>query len=468
MLAAVLALCPVGAARAGEAACEGDCDGDRAVTVSELITGVRIVLGEVALGECAPFDRDGSGDVAIDELIAAVTRALQGCAGAIDEPALRAAARASVEPLFRVLDLGSATFGGSVGSIGGLAGETSARRATGGTAGFGCEFFECFLFGEFTGSEEVCCGGGELRLTADGCVFDDGFGTIVARDGVFSLQSDDPLVCSGVVTAGSSFAARYDAFFLEVADATGDLITIRSLSETFTASARGCGAGDDALGLGARGDGLREISGSARVVATDPFGTLLADASSVADLRLDVASRSDSGACVVAAELDGALESSDFAAGLTVDSTFDGFAITQNRRGDTLDLSLDGTLATDCLGAVALRTISPLRFEAGNDCLTRGRLEARVGDGVVAVTFTPNGGLELDFGNDGSVDERAARCTDLAVDQCVAASTPGACERCSGSCDADLVCAPCAFACTGQVQRCASADDFVACEDGLF
>ena len=60
--------------------CAGDCNGDRAVTVNELITGVNIVLGSAALDTCRAFDRNGDGSVEIAELIQGVNALLGGCA----------------------------------------------------------------------------------------------------------------------------------------------------------------------------------------------------------------------------------------------------------------------------------------------------------------------------------------------------------------------------------------------------
>jgi len=63
----------------GPQPCVGDCDGDGAVTVSELVRGVNIALGTTPLESCAAFDSDQDGDVSINELIAAVNAALLGC-----------------------------------------------------------------------------------------------------------------------------------------------------------------------------------------------------------------------------------------------------------------------------------------------------------------------------------------------------------------------------------------------------
>jgi hypothetical protein len=63
-----------------EEGCAGDCSGDGAVTVDELVTGVGVALGSRALAACPAFDADGSGSVTVAELVAAVNAALGGCA----------------------------------------------------------------------------------------------------------------------------------------------------------------------------------------------------------------------------------------------------------------------------------------------------------------------------------------------------------------------------------------------------
>ena len=61
------------------ASCAGDCDGDGAVAINELVTAVGIALGGQPLAACASADQDANGQVAINELIGAVNRALGAC-----------------------------------------------------------------------------------------------------------------------------------------------------------------------------------------------------------------------------------------------------------------------------------------------------------------------------------------------------------------------------------------------------
>jgi len=59
--------------------CPGDCNGDGAVTIDELVLGVRISLGEAALVACPAFDATPDGVLRIDELVRAVAAASDGC-----------------------------------------------------------------------------------------------------------------------------------------------------------------------------------------------------------------------------------------------------------------------------------------------------------------------------------------------------------------------------------------------------
>ena len=59
--------------------CPGDCSRDSVITIEELIRSVNIALGSDALDNCRNADRNGDGDVRINELLQAVRGALEGC-----------------------------------------------------------------------------------------------------------------------------------------------------------------------------------------------------------------------------------------------------------------------------------------------------------------------------------------------------------------------------------------------------
>ncbi len=60
-------------------ACAGDCNGDGAVAVNELVIGVNIALGNSAADACPAIDANADGAVTINELIGAVNNALGAC-----------------------------------------------------------------------------------------------------------------------------------------------------------------------------------------------------------------------------------------------------------------------------------------------------------------------------------------------------------------------------------------------------
>ena len=59
--------------------CVGDCDRNGVVSINELLRGVNIALGNLALQACPAFDRNDNGRADVNELIAAVNNALNGC-----------------------------------------------------------------------------------------------------------------------------------------------------------------------------------------------------------------------------------------------------------------------------------------------------------------------------------------------------------------------------------------------------
>jgi hypothetical protein len=65
---------------ATEALCQaigvGDCNADETVTVEEIVTLVRIALGETSLEQCPAGDRNDDGLVTIEEIVLAVQAAL--------------------------------------------------------------------------------------------------------------------------------------------------------------------------------------------------------------------------------------------------------------------------------------------------------------------------------------------------------------------------------------------------------
>ncbi|HSP96979.1 MAG TPA: hypothetical protein VL049_07005, partial [Candidatus Dormibacteraeota bacterium] len=59
--------------------CAGDCNGDRQVSIADLIEVLTIVIGDMPISSCPAADADGDGMLTIGDIIAAVNSALNGC-----------------------------------------------------------------------------------------------------------------------------------------------------------------------------------------------------------------------------------------------------------------------------------------------------------------------------------------------------------------------------------------------------
>jgi hypothetical protein len=66
-------------ATVAEQSCAGDCNGDRSVTIDELVLQARIALGEADISACSAGDANNDRQVTIDEIVRSVNLALLGC-----------------------------------------------------------------------------------------------------------------------------------------------------------------------------------------------------------------------------------------------------------------------------------------------------------------------------------------------------------------------------------------------------
>lgn len=66
--------------------CPGDCNGDRTVTIDDIVVLVNVMLDLAPADACPAGDFNGDGDITIEEGIRAVNAALFGCEGAAAGP----------------------------------------------------------------------------------------------------------------------------------------------------------------------------------------------------------------------------------------------------------------------------------------------------------------------------------------------------------------------------------------------
>ena len=85
------------------AACAGDCDGNGAVAIHELVTLVNVALERVGVERCSAGDLDRDGDVSVDEVVSGVNVALDGCLGSAPTPT----ATPGSSSLFQAIGIGA-------------------------------------------------------------------------------------------------------------------------------------------------------------------------------------------------------------------------------------------------------------------------------------------------------------------------------------------------------------------------
>lgn len=59
--------------------CAGDCDGNWRVGVAEVISGIRMMVDSVPVGDCPRMDSSADGAITVNEVVRALQHSLEGC-----------------------------------------------------------------------------------------------------------------------------------------------------------------------------------------------------------------------------------------------------------------------------------------------------------------------------------------------------------------------------------------------------
>jgi hypothetical protein len=484
-LASLIALLVSFATPAVGQSCVGDCDSGGSVTVDELLVGLNIALGQGRVADCQAFEGTADGVVTVDELVRGVQNALQGCPSA---RAVKASSSVALSSLF-VMDFGSLTssYGAGAQSLALEAGPVS-TEGLGGAAGLGCYT----LFCPFGGTEQRCCDS-FFGLTFDwsACVLADG----TEVNGSYAVESDEADPClfglpeyASVALApppGLDFFITFTNYSAVAGDFLGNFTAfVADFTEEFIPYGAECSLISpdqpypDPLGFAVRGDGtrylqgaLRTISGNETAILQDMSTTFGTSSSEVAvDVIIDDFSAES---CLVDTQLDGTLSTTNLLTGREFTESYQEYVVTERTDSGSVLIEVDGTSNTDCLGPVEVFTPEPLRIFADEPCPVGGQLQVGSVEQQTTSTviYTSSGGIDLDFGSDGTIDESRPSCIDPSINECSVPHTQGICAACSGpsDCDPSLACAPCVF-CDNSAQeaRCAPQDDFAVCDDGVY
>ncbi|HSP98650.1 MAG TPA: hypothetical protein VL049_15620, partial [Candidatus Dormibacteraeota bacterium] len=406
--------------------CVGDCNGDHVVTINELITGVIIALEEQPVSICPAFDPSASNAVEINELVMGVNNALSGCpTGPTGTPTATVqtptATRTPQTPpptptATRTPQTPTPTrTPGMVTELRPVAGASTALvNGVGAVAGV----VTAVIAGiELSGATAILPAAEEVGGPAGACPL----GGTATRVGSFPFVTVTLSACKLATAEGS---ATFDGTAM---------VQLTNVTVDIAIQFRDSG--------GAAGQHVTaEISGTLQPTLGGPC-TVTAAVLNVSSGELAV---SDPAGHQVSMGLDGTAIAVgnltfdanclptryrltfngpvSFAAGAAgpVNATLDDLAVDVDASGAPPTQQITGDMASSCFGGtVGISTATALATSTSQVCPTAGRLLASLMARTDAIAFGAAGGVDLDTGNDGSIDQSLTSCVDPSLFTCV-------------------------------------------------
>lgn len=355
-------------------ACTGDCSGDGAVSIGELIVQVNVALGVAAVTACQAGDANGDGAIRVEELIAAVNAALGGCV--VDPDALPAAV---LELLRTTAQLPALADGLSV-AIDGLGGPEP-----------------CELGGGLTSTCEES-GSGSLRtlVDADACRVQTAEGPHRYDGRVTAIASGQ---CPDVIEIDT---LRFDfgwRFIAEAADGSAAL----TAATDFTAVFGPLLFGDPPCAI--KGGGATTNGDIDYRFADGRKAGLLLDETVVAVEFFDFVGSCDPTRLVT--DIDGRVEAGD---GLLAGTAAARLDLRLDLTLETRTLDVSGSADLPAGGRVTLSTPEPLVYPLGASCFAGGVLRIAHAGGTTELRFPGGGAVAIDRDGDGTVDRTDPDC----------------------------------------------------------
>ncbi len=235
-----------------------------------------------------------------------------------------------------------------------------------------------------------------LSVTASNCVEDD-FGTVISMNGNMTMSTEDPTACADELDSADDVSISLNSF----------QITTR--------------VGGNIVGSLFMDGDLSFVEGVDPGCMLDT-GTLTADyivrffsAEDGEDITVEATNltmtiTTATSPCQDTIAVDGTLYVDNRVTGRRMRQTYNGFTVVLEPVTGGVELTLSGETSLNCMGAVTFVTNTPLFIADGDDCATSGELLVTIVDtGEVAlVTYNGDGSVDIDLGNDGSVDRSRA------------------------------------------------------------
>ncbi|MFI5397127.1 MAG: proprotein convertase P-domain-containing protein [Candidatus Binatia bacterium] len=422
--------------------CVGDCNCDNQVTVDEILTMVNIALGNTGIVACLPGDANLDNVITVDEILTAVNNALTGCVAPILTPTRTPTATGVLPPTVTrtatptptaspptpaptttqgtVPRRAAATTVTLVQGLQGLPALISslAPLAKGGAAG---------AFEGTAAADHSCNGGGTYNFTCTqavpgvrdyvvtltNCTLNTTTGATVTIEGTITAQSTETgllATCGFPPLSLSSFAVN-----------NMHITAVNAGMTTLTATVNLTGS----LNV------TPDLFSACKIAAADMMltGTLVVQTSMLnetlgfdsTDVRVDIDQfNTDCVPQIYRITLNGPVTLAD-AEGGTFSATFTSFVFADDRTSGNDVGTVNGTANSACLGGddVIFQTVTPLSIPPGNVCPTLGAIRVTAGGKTDRITYT-SGGVTIDVGDNGTIDESYDSCLDSQLFACPA------------------------------------------------
>ena len=439
---AVLLVFPESTALSAGSVCTGDCNGDAAVTVDEVIKGVTMALETAPVALCPEFDLNENGAVTINEIIVAVTYALTACpaaaptptptptTGATQRPTAAPTPTVTVTPSVTPRPTATPTPAGSVESVAGAAvmvangmavipsvitaivsgaefGGAAGAEGRGGAAAAG----PCPRGGTATRTGDIP---GTLDLTLSNCAMATAAGLLVVN-GTASLDGVLPPL---------SFTANLEARFTNAPGTSPTLTHKADVRGTITPSPGGACYMTAAVLTLRSGTLSSEASGGigVSVVLDNTTVNVTVDTFNADCVPVEYGMLFNGPAALGVPGASGAGGASDDE---SFQVTFSNFIVAQDTRALPTQTRLDGPLSAACLGgAVTITTGKPLHQGVGDFCPIGGVLRVATASSTGDVIYLATGEVGIDDDFDGTGDTFYASCLEPALRPCVSPTPP--------------------------------------------
>jgi hypothetical protein len=424
--------------------CVGDCGRDGAVTVDELVVGVAIALGVGDFEDCPEFDIDGNSLVTVDELIAAVGAALQGCLPSPEITETPTPTTTSSTPTTAPTPTNTPTQSpiGESSTVHRAAGTIQSTTTAllvvpdlvsamvayfpGAISGVGAQLISIPFSCPGGGGGEVSCdqdvipfplpptlGPPEYSVTLDGCKITPAEGVTTTFAGSVMASGAEGEFCG---TLPTTIGLNVPSLTVTSEGPTGSTTTtLTGVSGVvdFTGDHPDCQF--DAVNL--------QITGTFAIEAKDTQGMTLSSTEATfqdgSNILIFVDEYGEGCVPVVYTMfVDGSILFS--AEGVSFLAGFNGYTLLNDATSGTNFVEVFGLVDSSCFGgAVDFLTVEVIERERIAACAIAGLVETGTEEVLGLVRFAAAGAVEIDLDGDGTSEDTVEHCSDPILYQCM-------------------------------------------------